>query len=248
MPKLNQILAVEKGAKDAAKRAETDIYHLIQQTGLFAGRLRTYEPKNDEGDTLPDETQLVVAKAQEITADFVVANSRLMDVTATKVYANTEAKADVVLNGVTIMTSVPVEYLLFLEKQCVDLATVFGKLPTLDPTQKWLFDSVNGWYESLPVVRNRVIKVMQNHIKAPATDKHPAQVETYMSDQLEGYWTQIDLSGALPPAEKAALLARIAALAAAVKMAREEANSIQVTDQSVGADIFSYLFPAPTGA
>jgi len=40
------------------------------------------------------------------------------------------------------------------------------------------------------------------------------------------------------------LLARVEKLQEAVKFAREEANSIEVEDQKVGATFFDYLFGA----
>src|SRR6266540_1537121 len=78
--------------------------------------------------------------------------------------------------------------------------------------------------------------------KAVATEKHPAQVEMYFEDVLVGYWTTVKFSGALPQARVSELKARVVKLAEAVKVAREAANSTQVTDQKIGDKIFGYLF------
>ena len=44
----------------------------------------------------------------------------------------------------------------------------------------------------------RTKKVPRNHVKAEATEKHPAQVEVYYEDVAVGYWTTVKFSGALP--------------------------------------------------
>lgn len=73
------------------------------------------------------------------------------------------------------------------------------------------------------------------------TDKHPAQVETFDEDVIIGEWKTIKYSGAMPQKRVTEILERIGKLQAAVKFAREEANSIAVTEQKLGSTVFSYL-------
>ena len=82
----------------------------------------------------------------------------------------------------------------------------------------------------------------RNHVKAEATEKHPAQVEVYYEDVAVGYWTTVKFSGALPAQRVNELLERVEKLQHAVKFAREEANGTEVTDQRVGDAVFGYLF------
>jgi hypothetical protein len=91
------------------------------------------------------------------------------------------------------------------------------------------------------VQTNRTKKVPRVLVKYEATDKHPAQVETWFEDIPVGVWNTVHLSGAVPAARQRELLARVADLAEAVKIAREEANMAEVTDQHVGGAIFAYL-------
>ncbi|BCJ55953.1 hypothetical protein Asp14428_74280 [Actinoplanes sp. NBRC 14428] len=53
MPKLNQIIAVEKGVKSKAFAELSDAHHAVQKTGPLAGISRTYQPKDEEGEQLP---------------------------------------------------------------------------------------------------------------------------------------------------------------------------------------------------
>lgn len=68
----------------------------------------------------------------------------------------------------------------------------------------------------------RTKKVPRNHVKAEATDKHPAQVDVYYEDVPVGYWTTVKFSGALPARRVNELLDRVEKLQQAVKFAREE--------------------------
>src|SRR6478752_7224234 len=123
MPRLNQIIAVEKGIKTRSHTELTEAHHALQKPALLSGISRSYRPKDEEGEQLPPEATRVQAKAEEVirkTADILVA---LFDVTATKDYTNCKARADVVVDGKTLLAGVPVTYLLFLEKQLVDLHT-----------------------------------------------------------------------------------------------------------------------------
>jgi hypothetical protein len=242
MTQLNQIIAVEKGVKKSAKDSATRVYQDLQKSSLLNGISRTYQPKDDEGETLPSESTLVQIKAPEKIKAIGDSLTRLFDVTLTKEVANTVAKADVVVDGTTILSQVPVTYLLFLERELTDIRTVVSALPTLDPAFNWTWDENQGVYLADPVGTVRTKKVPKNWVKAEATDKHPAQVEIFHEDVIVGYWTAVKSSGAIPASAKVKLQARVTALMDAVTFAREQANGIEVWDQTSGAAVFSYLF------
>ncbi|MGI5285179.1 hypothetical protein ACQEVF_17845 [Nonomuraea polychroma] len=242
MAKLNQILAVEKGVKASSQRSVTDAYHTIQKAPLLSGLSRTYQPIDDEGEQLPPESTRVQVKGEQVLADVAKALTRLFDVTATKDWTNTVAKADVVVDGQTLIEQAPVTFLLFLEKQLTDLHTFVSKLPTLDPAETWTFDDNAEAWRTEQVKTTRTKKVPRNHVLAEATDKHPAQVQVFTEDIVVGYWTKTAFSGALPARRVNELLARVQKLQDAVKYAREEANGTDVEDQQVGDAVFAYLF------
>jgi hypothetical protein len=241
MPKLNQIIAVEKSVKSRAFQELTEAHHALQKPALLSGISRTYRPKDEEGETLPPESTRVQAKAEEIIRQTAQIMGNLFDVTATKDWANNEAKADVVVGERVLLRQVPVTYLLFLEKQLTDLHTFIRKLPVLDASESWTFDPSTDTYATDPVQTVRTKKIPRNHVKAEATDKHPAQVEVYYEDVTVGYWRTLKFSGALPAVRVNDLLTRVQKLQQAVKFAREEANGVEVTDRKVGDQVFAYL-------
>jgi hypothetical protein len=242
MARLNQIIAVEKGVKSQSFQELTEAHQSLQKPALLSGIARTYRPKDEEGEQLPPESTRVQLKAQEVIRTTVESLTKLFDVTATKDWANCRAKADVVVDGQTLLHQVPATYLLFLEKQLVDLHTFVKKLPVLDASETWSYDSSSDAWATEAVQTLRTKKVPRNHVKAEATDKHPAQVEVYYEDVTVGYWRTVKFSGALPAQRINELIARVERLQEAVKFAREEANSLEVEEQKVGEPFFRYLF------
>jgi hypothetical protein len=242
MPKLNQIIAVEKGVKSKSYAELTEAHHAVQKAALLSGIARTYQPKDEEGEQLPPESTKVQVRAEEVLRDISASLTRLFDVTATKDATNCVAKANVVVDEETLLTDVPVSYLLFLEKQLTDLHTFIKKLPVLDAAEAWSFNDSADCWSTEPVRTLRTKKVPRNHVKAEATEKHPAQVEVYYEDITVGHWTTIKFSGALPAKRISELLERIEKLQHAVKFAREEANGTTAVDRKVGDKVFGYLF------
>jgi hypothetical protein len=240
--KLNQIIAIEKGTKSRALQELTDAHQLLQKPALLTGISRTYRPKDEEGEQFPPEATRVQVKAEDIIRKTTDELTKLFDVVATKDWANCTAKADVIVNGVPLLSQVPATYLLFIEKQLVDLHTFIKKLPVLDASELWIFDSSADSWATEPIQTTKTKKIPRNHVKAEATEKHPAQVEVYYEDVVVGNWRTIKFSGALPAQRINELLSRVELLQEAVKFAREEANSLEVSEQKVGTKILNYLF------
>jgi hypothetical protein len=242
MAKLNQIIAIEKGTKSRTFQELTEAHQALQKPASLSGIARTYRPKDEEGELLPPESTRVQEKAEDVIRKTVASLTKLFDVTATKDWTNCNARADVVVDGQTLLTRVPATYLLFLEKQLVDLHTFVRKLPVLDAAETWTFDPSADCWATEPVQTTRTKKIPRNHVKAEATEQHPAQVEVYYEDVIVGYWRTVKFSGALPAQRVNELLARVERLQEAVKYAREEANSIEAEEQKIGDQVFGYLF------
>lgn len=242
MPKLNQIIAIEKSVKSQSLRELTDAHKTLQKESLLAGIARTYRPKDDEGEQYPPESTRVQVRADDIIDTTVDVLIKLFDVTATKDWANGDARADVVVGGEALLKNVPVTYLLFLEKQLTDLHTFISKLPKLDPSEVWSYDEATDAWATEPVLSNKTKRIPRNHLKAEATKEHPAQVEVYYEDIVVGNWQTIKYSGSMPASRVATLKERVRNLQEAVKFAREEANSKQVDEQKIGEAVFNYIF------
>jgi hypothetical protein len=242
MPKLNQIIAIQAGKKSQAKETLTEAYHLLKKPELLNGLVRTYQPRDEGGEMLPDERKAVQVKVNDLISKVTADLTEMFDVVATQDWANCQAKADIVVDGRKLLAGVPVTHLLFLEKQLVDLRTFIDTLPVLDASEEWEYKPEADCYVSRPTRYNRSKKVPKNHIKYEATKEHPAQVEMYMEDVWVGTWTATKFSGAMPAAARKAMLERVRKLLDAVKSAREEANGLEVKPQKIGATLLGWIF------
>jgi hypothetical protein len=239
--KLNQIVAVEKGVKNDGNRVFNEAYKALQAEGPQTGMSRTYQPRRDDGDTLPAEHVKVQYTANEKLAEIGTALTRVFNVTATKDFGNAIAQADVVVDGDTLIADAPPTLLLTLEKYLMDLKTVISKAAVLDPSIDWDDDPNSGLFRSEPVKTIRTRKTPKAHVLYEATDRHPAQVESFTVDEVIGDYTAVKFSGALTVSRRDFLVGKVTKLLQAVKFAREQANSTVVEDQNVGDAIFGYL-------
>lgn len=242
MTQLNQIVAVVKPLKAKTTRELTDLYRTLDRVNLFAGRVRTYRPKFEDGDQYPNESQNVQATVPHTVAAATKLLTRLFDTVYTHEVANTEARADVVVDGNTLLANVPVTYLLFLEKQLEDLATFVSKIPVLDPEHTWTYDRNKGLYQAVPVETLKTKKVNKPIVMYEATKEHPAQVVMGAEDIVTGTWTQVNVSGSVPFDVVVKLTERVEKLRTAVKYAREKANSAVIVDHTVAAPLLEWLF------
>lgn len=239
--RLNQIVALEKGLKGRTTSAITVIHRLLQKGELFSGMVRVYTPKDEEGEQLPSEQVLVQSTVKTQLDAAAEQLTNLFDVVATKETGNTVAKADVDVDGSALILNASVPLLLFLEKELVNWRTLVSKLPLLDPATIWTYDEANGHYRTDPTDTIRSKKVMRALTLAPATERHPAQVQTYNEDVPAGTWTTTKFSGGVTTSYRDELVARADKLIDAVKAAREEANSVEVTQQKIAKPVFDYL-------
>lgn len=239
---LNQFVALEKGIKANVNERFTKAYQMLAKTPLLNGLSRVYTPKNDGDEVLPSESSLVQVRVTEVLKGVEGDLSRFWNISATRDFGNCVATADIVVNDVVLVEKAPISYLLFLEKQLVDVHTFIKKLPVQDPTEVWTWDSALNVYRSAPVETVRTKKIPRNHVKSEATDKHPAQVEVYQEDVSVGRWNATKFTGALAPSTIRELLDRVETLQGAVKVAREKANATLVSDNNSGDYLTGYIF------
>lgn len=244
---LSQIIAVRTGVKNDTEQALTKYHHLLLRPELLRGQTRTYVPNDDEGFRYPAENQVVQIKTVDVLDSITKDLARLFDVTAMLDWTNQHARADITFftdDGApyVLMPDVPVTYLMFLEKQLINLDTLIRKLPVLTADDDWSYDPAADLFKSQPVGTTKSKKVRRNHVLAPATDRHPAQVEVYTEDEPVGIWTTVKLSGAIPAARVNKMLARVKIVTEAVKFAREHANLEAVQDPKPGKRILDFVF------
>lgn len=243
MGKLNQVIAIEKGVKSQHHSTISELYKAIQKPDLFNGLSRTYEPNEGE-EQLPPERKRLQHTVDDVLRQLEASLTDLLDVTARKDWSNAKAVADVTVDGAVILSQVPVTYLLFLEKQLVDVRTFVDALPTLDEAEDWRKDP-NGLWRTDDLRTHRTRKAQKPLVLYPATPEHPAQTQLVTEDVLAGFWVTNKTSGAMPRPEKQRLFERVEKLLRAVKEAREAANNVDEAQAPlIGDKVFNYLMEA----
>jgi hypothetical protein len=243
MAKLNQIIAIEDGVKKQEYADLTKAHHVLQKSALFNGFTRTYKPRQEDGIQYPPEENKVQLNAKQLVAQVKEQLGELFNVVASKDFGNSEARADVVIEGEDkpLLTGVPVPHLLYLEKKLIDLRTFIRKLPRLDPAKTWHYDANSGMYKTAEEDQIKTRKVTKPLVMYEATKDHPAQTQPVTIDEPEGIWSRIDISTAYPHDELVAMEKRLSQVEKALKFAREQANSIEVAKKNTGDVVLGYI-------
>lgn len=240
--RLNQLLAIESELKKRVYAEVTALDKACRKPELLNGFVSTYAPVAEDGEHFPPEQKRVQYNAREVLRTIHHSLAELFAVEATKDFANTEARADVVVDGKVLVAEAPTTFLLFLEKQLKDLGTMVERMVELDAAEEWRADENDrGVHVSAPSKRHRTKKLQKGIVLYPATEEHPAQTQLITEDQIVGYVTTVKRSGALPKEHKRKLLRRIETLSNAVKSAREEANTRECERHSPSA-LLDFVF------
>lgn len=242
MSHLSQVIAIEKDVKEKSAQAVGHAQRTFANPSVLSGIARTYTPKEDGGEQLPPESTRVRYKSREILAEVQVRLVDLFNVIATKDWTNCLAKADVVVDGSTLLEKVPAPYLLFLEKQLAELATFMNGVPLLDASEEWQYDATQGCYATPPAETVRTRKDKKSKTAFEGNQHHPPQFIVWDEDVPQGRWKTIKYSGAMAADELNAIRSRIEKLQRAVKFAREEANRTEAKQQNVGEPLLHYIF------
>lgn len=167
--------------------------------------------------------------------------------------ANTQARADIVLeNGQLIATGVPATALLELDKRIAEVKVLVEAIPTLDPAKGFQLDTDHakaqfGVFKAREVRKPRTAKTKEVLELAPATEKHPRQVQVLDVDKQIGTIEEQEWSGLITPAAKADLIDRVEILARAIKAARSRANNVAVDrSRAYGAALIGYVLTGKT--
>lgn len=170
--------------------------------------------------------------------------SRSFDATVQKETTNTIAKARVIIGNVD-MGELPVCAILNLETRFTRLRNeVLMHIPTLDSGKDWVQDpnDVDGAYKiSEPVITNKTAKTKQVLELAPATEKHPRQVQVFETDEIVAKISTNLESGRMSSRDKHELLSRIDSVIEVLRDARMKANCTEVAETKSTDVLFNYI-------
>jgi hypothetical protein len=243
--KLNQVLATEKELKTNGYKRISEIYKLFQKPEHFSGFAKTYRKKDDgdeKAEDYPPEKKVIQHDAAGLLDEVKEYMLKLFDVEASKDVANCSAKADVVVDGKTVIKDAPTTLLLFLEKQLRDLRAEVEKVPVLDSADAWSWDKEARVWKTGVSTTHKTKKEPRVVVKFEPTEHQPGQADVFHEDRVVGYWDTVKMSSALSATRKKQLLDRVDKFAESVKHAREEANEASAEAAEVGVAVLDYIF------
>lgn len=242
MGKLHELLAVEGDLKAEAQRTINRVKGLFTSgQGKFVGKIRVYQPLQEDGEQFADEVTELAARVQGELEAVSKTYGKWVDAAVQKELSNTAAFADVEIDGRALLARLSATALLNLESKLGELRKVYAEIPTNDPSERWRWDEQNGQYVSEPRITYKTKKVPRSFIAHEATKEHPAQVQVWQEDERVGTWKTTIFSGMLTPADKQARLERLDNLARAVKKARQRANDAEAADRKIAETLFKYI-------
>lgn len=245
MPKLHELLAVEGDLEGIYKKIIDETINTFQKkVDRFFGAVRTLEWFEEGNPPQPAEYQeltTTVKKKLDYQEEAIV---RYIDALLQKERTNQNARADLVVNGITIAADVPATFLLGMESRLKKIRETYNAIPTLPPNIKWEKDATKGddiYSRGHPEQQLKTEKIFKVQVLYEATKEHPAQVEKIPETKNVGVYKKEMWTGLYSPAEKSRLLGRLDELIRAVKKARQRANMTEVVNVKIGKEIFAYL-------
>jgi len=248
MAKLHQLLATDASLKGQAQKCRSELQTTLEKKRHLFEEKRTTFTSNEENAHPVTEAQQDIQTSVRSEVDWL---SKIMvkalDASYAIDLANTQAKADIVLEGGNILAKdVPATALLQLEKRVREVQDFIRAIPTLDPAKGFKPDPDRGEgiYVAREVTKTRTRKDIVPLVLYAATDKHPAQVEKITKDVATGTILEQEWSSMITPSLKADLMQRSEELFRAIATARSKANEqeIDVKQNKIGESLLGYIY------
>lgn len=253
MTKQHQILAVEPTRQAAAEKQLTECTTTFsKKETLFKGNTRILEMFGKDDTNSVEYTSLEAKDRVDNKVQYTVPENlnymagvygAWLDVMFTKELTNQAAKADVVIDGVTVIEGAPATFLLGLENKMGKLRELYLSMPTLAPGITWTKAEELGpnlWRGS-EETDMKTLNTDQQTLLKQSSDKHPDTLVTVKTVKNIGKYKKQEFSGMISVAEKASMIARLDRLLMAIKDARMRANDVDAIEKKCSMSVFQYL-------
>jgi hypothetical protein len=250
MAKLHELLAAEKTPTGAWNQLYEDTLKKFKNVShFFDGHSKSLamiedSPANKDIEDQAREEKPVTTTVADTLEYALEIFGRAEDLQFQKNATNRKATATVMWRDTPLLSDMPVDELLGLEARLTKMRGLFAEIPTLDATKHWVKTTELGpyiWSTKFSDHTTKTEKQITPVTMAPATDKHPAQVQAVQRDAVVGKFTTVKRSGAATAAQKAEAIKRVDELLVEVKQARMRANETEVVKGSVAAILVPLL-------
>ena len=250
MPKLHELLAVEKTKSAAANKLLTETQAKFGKFEYFQGHTKSLKmiedsPQNAAIEAAAAETRQLPTTVYDTLAYTLKYWADAEDIILQKNITNQSAKADIEFRGTVIAKDVPVDELLGLETRLESLRKVLDHMPTLNAGTNWvpslLSDSQHSWMLANPEKTIKTEKTTTPVVLYEATKEHPAQIKEVTVDKTVGTFQLLKYCGAATSQQKANVISVLDDLTSEVKKARMRANCAEVQSNKIGGTIVNLI-------
>lgn len=241
---LAQIIGIEQGVRADTEPWWKHTRETVKNDTFLIGTDVSYEAR-DGFVPEPRKARQVQVNTTEVIAQFREKMGRYLDVTATKDWGNMGdggARADVILDGETILAAVPATFLLFLEKRLAEWQGDFRRIPAQSAAEDWHPSTDPGIWRTAKIEVPTTTRVTAFEVPVGPTPEHRAEVREVSKDVITGTKTTVHSTSALPATQLRQVLDAIARLREAVQVAIHDANRITVADVKVSGVILGAIF------
>ncbi len=240
--KLFEFLAVEKDLSTKATNTVKEVSKLFEKVDNFLGMNTSYEALVEGKPVLPDEKHELAHVVEDSLQEIQEAVGAYVDAAVQKEMANTNAFADVIVDGTKFFEHMSATALLNLEARLEELHKLYSTIPVLPQGQAWKQDANLGHFVSEERKQLRTEKVNEVIVLYDATPEHPAQTQLVSVDKPAYEIRRTIYAGAMTLPEKKERIVRIEKLQQAVKQARQRANTVEVeAAESYATKLFGFI-------
>lgn len=254
--RLHELLAAERTPNSAWEYMLTETMHKFKTPATFfeghSKSLRMIEesPQNKDIEAQAREEKPVTTTVFD-TLEYALEIYRQMeDLQFQKNTTNQRAVGTVLFRGTPLLTELPVDQLLGLEARLKKIRELYMHIPTLDATKHWIPDTAMGAHICVvkhPEETTKTDKQIVPVELAPATDRHPAQVQPMHKDVVVGRFTTLKRTGAATTQQKADAIKLVDELTVEIKKARMRANETEVVTGYIGQTLVDLLLQSFRG-
>ena len=243
---LHQLLAVIPTLKSQAEKIMAETAKTFAgKAHLFEGMTKAYKARA-EADVMT-EKELSESKPLSETVGGKLAHlaehvTPFIDAEYQRDLSNLHSTATVSFGDMKI-ENVPATFLLQLKKELASLRAIYDQIPTLDPKREWKLapDQGKGVWIAPPEFTTKTKKDKIHKVVVPATEQHPAQVDSWTEDVPIGSFETRIRSGLITPEQKYRLMKRIDEVIAEVTRALAEANQVEHLTHKIAGKVLDYI-------
>lgn len=244
-------LQTRKQSIGGKEKFANEHHKMLQKLDAFDGFEKVFIPAVDDPNATKmvsgNDSKRVQANARLLVEKAFDALGELINIIATQDEGNTQARADLVVDGKIILKNKPATTYLMLGKQLDNMAAVIRSIIPLPLGYEWVYDPNFGHFRTRNTVKqDRTAAVEEALVLLQPTKEHPGQAQRVTRQYRIGAYETTYYHSGLPKDVIDAMLDLVQKYSDAAKEALYEANTKEVEDIDVASPVASAILQPMT--